>query len=77
MIIFKSIKPKATVPADLNIWPDIIVREMAEAMRDMDAAGIPVTIENLKRRNYDCEDVMRYGLDAANLARKLSVKAVM
>lgn len=50
---------------------------MAETMRRMEAASEPVTPENLIRRGYASEDVESYGLKAAHLARKLSVKVVM
>ena len=54
-----------------------IVSGMAATMQDMDAAGDPVTPDNLRLRGYSSEDITRYGLKAAHLARSLSVKAVM
>lgn len=54
-----------------------IVSGMASTMQDMDAVGEAVTPENLKLRGYSVADITRYGLRAANLARKRSVKVVM
>ncbi|WP_022711881.1 MULTISPECIES: hypothetical protein [Pseudochrobactrum] len=54
-----------------------IVSGMAATMQDMDAAGDPVTPDNLRLRGYSSEDITRYGLKAAHLARSLSVKTVM
>ncbi|MDM8344162.1 hypothetical protein P8H26_02015 [Pseudochrobactrum sp. sp1633] len=54
-----------------------IVSGMAATMQDMDAAGEAVTPENLRGRGYNMGDISRYGLKAANLARKRSVKTVM
>jgi len=49
---------------------------MANTMRDMDSAGEPVTPENLLLRGYCSAHISKYGLRAASLARKLSVKVV-
>lgn len=58
-------------------WDKLTVSEMAATMQDMDAAGDPVTPDNLRLRGYSSEDITRYGLKAAHLARSLSVKTVM
>lgn len=60
-----------------DMWDKISIREMAATMQDMDAASDPVTIDNLKLRGYSSNDIELYGLRAAKLARKLSVKVVM
>lgn len=54
-----------------------IVSHMAAIMQDLEAAGDPVPPDNLKLRGYSSEDITRYGLKAAHLARSLSVKTVM
>ncbi len=69
MLIYQS---KAKAP--LNNWDHISINEMAATMQDMEAAGDPVTPENLKLRGYSSADVSKYGLEAARLAKKLSVK---
>ncbi len=56
-------------------WDTLTVSEMAATMQDMDAAGDPVTPDNLRLRGYSSEDITHYGLKAANLARKLTIKA--
>lgn len=71
MLIYQS---KAKAP--LSNWDNISISEMAATMQDMEAAGDPVTPENLKLRGYSSADVSKYGLDAARLAKKLSVKVV-
>lgn len=60
-----------------NNWENLTISEMAATMQDMDAVGEAVTPENLKLRGYSVADITRYGLRAANLARKRSVKVVM
>ncbi|MBX8802535.1 hypothetical protein HBA92_17475 [Ochrobactrum sp. MR28] len=50
---------------------------MAETMQDMEAAGDPVTPDNLRLRGYPSEDITRYGLKAANLARLRSLITVI
>lgn len=72
MIIYQSNTEQAP-----TIWDEKSIEEMAATMQDMDAISEPVTPENLIRRGYSRQDVIAYGLDAAHLARKLSVKQVM
>lgn len=72
MIIYQT----HPAPAPTN-WDKLTVSEMAATMQDMDAAGDPVTPDNLKLRGYSSEDITRYGLKAAHLARSSSVKRVM
>lgn len=72
MIIYET--NQADTP---NNWDNVTISEMAATMQDMDAVGEAVTPENLKLRGYDSADITRYGLRAASLARKLSVKRVM
>jgi len=71
MIIFE----KRPTPNPTN-WEKLTVTEMANTMRDMDSAGEPVTPENLLLRGYCSAHISKYGLRAASLARKLSVKVV-
>lgn len=59
------------------MWEKLTVDEMAATMQDMDAAGEPVTPENLRCRGYSMADIKSFSLHAANLARKRSVKRVM
>ena len=72
MIIFETSPAPAPTDGELNI-----VDHMAATMQDMEAAGDPVTPDNLKLRNFSSEDITRYGLKAAHLARSLSVKTVL
>ena len=72
MIIYET-SPAPTPTA----WDTLTVSEMAATMQDMDAAGEAVTPENLRGRGYTMADITRFGLKAANLARKRSVKTVM
>ena len=72
MIIYET--SPAPIP---TTWDKLTVSEMAATMQDMDAAGDPVTPDNLRLRGYSSEDITRYGLKAAHLARSLSVKMVM
>lgn len=60
-----------------TMWEKLTVDEMAATMQDMDAAGEPVTPDNLKLRGYSAQDITLFGLDAAELARQRSVKVVM
>ena len=54
-----------------------VVERMAEAMRDMRAAGQTVTAENLAvHGDFTDEQVKAYGVEAANLARSLNTRAV-
>lgn len=71
MIIYET-SPAPTPTA----WDKLTVSEMAATMQDMDAAGDPVTPDNLRLRGYSSEDISRYGLKAANLARKHTVRVV-
>ncbi|WP_376709108.1 hypothetical protein [Pseudochrobactrum lubricantis] len=50
---------------------------MALTMQIMATNGEAVTPENLRGRGYTMADITRYGLKAANLARKRSVKTAM
>ncbi len=59
-----------------TVWDTLTVSEMAATMQDMDAAGEAVTLNNLRLRGYTSEDITRYGLKAAHLARSLSVKNI-
>lgn len=72
MIIYET-SPAPTPTA----WDTLTVSEMAATMQDMDAAGDPVTPDNLKLRGYSIEDITRYGLKAANLARLRSLITVI
>ncbi|WOC17398.1 hypothetical protein [Pseudochrobactrum sp. MP213Fo] len=64
-----------TIPASaLTMWDKLTLDEMAATMQDMDAAGEPVTPENLHGRGHSMTDITLYGLRAASLARKRSVK---
>lgn len=53
------------------------IKNMATIMVDMNKFGEPTTPENLNNRGFSTDDICRYGLKAANLARNRSVKAVM
>ncbi len=57
-------------------WQKLTIDEMAATMQDMDAVGEAVTPENLRLRGYSKADITRFGLPAANLARKRSTKLV-
>lgn len=70
MIIYQTHPTPTPTDGELSI-----VSHMAETMQDMEAAGDPVTPHNLRLRGYPSEDITRYGLKAANLARKLTIKA--
>lgn len=73
MIIYET-RPAPTP----SIQELCIVSGMAAIMQDMDAAGEAVTPENLRGRGgYTMADISRYGLKAANLARKRSVKTII
>ena len=72
MIIYETSPAPAPTDGELSI-----VSHMAATMQDMEAAGDPVTQDNLKLRGYSPKEISRYGLKAANLARNRSVKAVM
>lgn len=50
-------------------WQKLSVDEMAAAMQSMDAAGVRTTQENLRLRGYSKDDISRFGLPAARLAR--------
>lgn len=69
MILYETSPASAS-----NIWEKLSVKEMAETMQDMETVGIPVTPENLKLRGYSSNDITLFGLRAASLARKRSVK---
>lgn len=69
MIIYETSHATAPIDGEMSI-----VSNMAATMQDMDAVGEAVTPENLKLRNFSSEEIMRFGLRAASLARKLSVK---
>ncbi|MCF7645005.1 hypothetical protein KQ944_08010 [Bacillus subtilis] len=71
MIIYETHPTPTPTDGELSI-----VSHMAATMQDMDAAGDPVTPDNLRLRGYSSEDITRYGLKAAHLARSLSVKNV-
>ncbi|WP_439273571.1 hypothetical protein [Pseudochrobactrum sp. HB0163] len=58
-------------------WHKLGVDEMAATMQAMAAAGVPVTPDNLKLRGYSSEDITRYGLKAAHIARARAVKTVL
>ena len=65
-----------------NIQPQIScqklsVDEMAATMHSMDAAGVRTTQENLQKRGYSKDDISRFGLSAAHLARLRSLMAVI
>lgn len=53
-------------------WLKLSVDEMAATMQHMDAAGVSTTPENLQLRGYSKDDISRYGLPAARLARMRS-----
>ncbi len=72
MIIYQTHPAPAPTDGELSI-----VTHMAATMQDMEAAGDPVTPDNLKLRGYSPEEITRYGLKAAHLARSLSVKTVL
>lgn len=72
-MIFYETHPAPT-PTDGELS---IVSRMAATMQDMDAAGDPVTPDNLRLRGYSSEDITRYGLKAANLARLRSLITVI
>lgn len=61
----------------LKNWEKLTVAEMASTMQDMDSTGEPVTPDNLRLRGYSIADITKFGLRAANSARKRSVKQVM
>ncbi len=71
MIIYETHPTPTPTDGELSV-----VSHMAATMQDMDAAGDPVTPDNLRLRGYSSEDITRYGLKAAHLARSLSVKNV-
>lgn len=50
-------------------WQKLSVDEMAATMQHMDAAGVRTTLENLQKRGYSKDDISRFGLSAARLAR--------
>lgn len=50
-------------------WQKLSVDEMAATMQHMDAAGVRTTLENLQQRGYSSDDISRFGLIAARLAR--------
>lgn len=63
---------KAIVPSSKSV-----VERMAETMRDMRATGNTVTAENLAVfGDFTSDQVSRYGVEAANLARSLNSRAV-
>ena len=72
MIIYQTHPAPAPTDGELSI-----VSHMAATMQDMEAAGEAVTPENLRGRGYTMADISRYGLKAANLARKRSVKTII
>jgi len=51
-------------------WQKLSVDEMAATMQHMDAAGVRTTQENLQLRGYSKDDISRFGLYAAHLARQ-------
>ncbi|GEM_PF-1719255 len=58
-------------------WQKLSVDEMAATMQHMDAAGVRTTQENLQLRGYSKDDISRFGLYAAHLARaRASLQAV-
>lgn len=50
-------------------WQKLSVDEMAATMQSMDAAGVRTTQENLQLRGFSKDDISRFGLSAARLAR--------
>ncbi len=50
-------------------WQKLSVDEMAATMQSMHAAGERTTQENLRLRGYSKDDISRFGLRAAHLAR--------
>lgn len=50
-------------------WQKLSVDEMAATMQHMDAAGVRTTLENLQQYGYSKDDISRFGLSAARLAR--------
>ncbi len=50
-------------------WQKLSVDEMAATMQNMDAAGVRTTLENLQQYGYSKDDISRFGLSAARLAR--------
>lgn len=76
MITYQSIKPNQQAAIAQQSSNVVKTKEMAATMQDMAAAGEAVTPANLKLHGYSGEDIMRFGADAAHLARKLAVKAV-
>lgn len=71
MIIYQTHPAPTPTDGELSI-----VSRMTATMQDMEAVGDPVTPDNLLLRNFSLEDITRYGLKAAHLARKLSVKVI-
>lgn len=71
MMIYQSNTEQAQ-----TAWDKKSVEEMAATMQDMDAANEAVTPENLRLRGYSIKDIEKYGVNAAHLARNLSVKVV-
>lgn len=76
MIIYQSIKPAQQAAITKQATEALTVKEMAATMQDMAAAGEAVTPENLKLHGFSDSAIMRFAADAANLARKQSVKMV-
>lgn len=58
-------------------WQKLSVDEMAATMQSMHAAGVRTTQDNLRQRGYSEDDISRFGLRAAHLARaRASIQAV-
>lgn len=76
MIVYQTIKPyrQAAIAREANRTRTI--EAMAATMQDMDAAGEPVTPQNLEGRGYSAETIRNLAIEAASLARKNSVKTV-
>lgn len=51
-------------------WQKLSVDEMAATMQSMHAAGVRTTQDNLRQRGYSEDDISRFGLRAAHLARQ-------
>ncbi len=64
MFILETVNAQSTAG-----WQKLSVDEMAATMQSMHAAGVRTTQENLRQRGYSKDDISRFGLRAAHLAR--------
>lgn len=64
MFILETVNAQSTAG-----WQKLSVDEMAATMQSMHAAGVRTTQYNLRQRGYSEDEISRFGLRAAHLAR--------